>query len=105
MKKEIVTGDTVQNKRQIRCITREMVQERQRNGCYTDLAKLNALKDEYFGSIRAMAEALCMGERTLDRRMSGELEFTFEEILRVAYVFSLTEEETHEIFFAGYLAA
>ncbi len=94
----------VKRERQVRCITLEMELQRQM-GSYTDLVLLNALVDEHFGSIRALAKAAGISERTLNRRMAGKSQFKFDEILRLAYVFSMTDEETHEIFFVRYLAA
>ena len=94
----------VKRERQVRCITLEMELQRQM-GSYTDLVLLNALVDEHFGSIRALAKAAGISERTLNRRMAGKSQFKFDEILRLAYVFSMTDEEPHEIFFVRYLAA
>ena len=90
-------------KRRVRIITMDMIVKRRRIGGYTNLERLKEIMYEGFGSINATAKATLNPQKTLDRRMKGKSEFRFDEILRLAYVLCMTEEEVHEVFFANYV--
>ena len=70
---------------------------------YTDLIRLKAIMVECFGSVAAAGRATLISQKTLSRRMRGESQFRFDEILRLAYALCMTTQEVHEIFFTRYL--
>ena len=84
-------------------ITREMELSRPREACYINLILLKRLMDERCGGINATAKATGIRRSTLHRRMNGTTDFTFREMLRVAFVLRLTLEEFAEVFYAGYI--
>ena len=94
---------TYQGTRKSRIITLELLINRKKLGSYTDLPRLKAIMVECFGSVAATGRATLISQKTLSRRMRGESQFRFDEILRLAYALCMTKQEVHEIFFARYL--
>ncbi|MBQ2120188.1 MAG: hypothetical protein II197_04415 [Peptococcaceae bacterium] len=89
--------------RKSRIITLELLLNRKKLGSYTDLTRLKAIMVECFGSVAAAGRATLISQKTLSRRMRGESQFRFDEILRLAYALCMTTQEVHEIFFTRYL--
>lgn len=89
--------------RKSRIITLDLLINRKKLGSYTDLPRLKAIMLECFGSVAATGRATLISQKTLSRRMRGESQFRFDEILRLAYALCMTKQEVHEIFFTRYL--
>ena len=64
-----------------------------------DTNKLRGRIIEKFGSARAFAEEICMNEATLSRKLNNELEFRYDEVIKISEVLDIKPEEIGPYFY------
>lgn len=64
-----------------------------------DLSKLNALIEKSGIKRSKICEALGISDTSLRNKLTGKTPFTWQEVLSLAEVFRLTDEECRDVFF------
>ena len=65
-----------------------------------DTNKLRGRIIEKFGSARAFAEEICMNEATLSRKLNNELEFRYDEVIKISEYLDIKPEEIGPYFYS-----